>query len=95
MSVNTTRLLEGLDVYQSSLERHLIQLRNEFDHLSNHWHGLSAVYEGMAADDFRAHWLRTCAGFDEYVQATGRINALLQERIDALRDLDRGNVSGG
>lgn len=93
-SVNTTQLLQGLDTYQQSLERHLARLTEEFDHLNKRWQALSAVYQGAAADDFRTHWIRTSVGFEEYSHTTARINILLQERIDALRRLDRGTISG-
>lgn len=94
MRVNTTQLLQGLDTYQSSLNRHLAQLQQEFAHLDRRWQALSSVYDGQAADDFRTHWLRTRAGFEEYSQVTARINALLQERIEALRQAERGTISG-
>ncbi len=91
---NTTHLLQGLEFYQQSLDQHLSRLRHEFEHLERRWQALSSVYEGQSAEDFRAHWLRTRADFEEYTLVTTRINVLLQERIDALRRLDSSTVTG-
>ncbi len=89
---NTTHLLQGLETYQQSLEQHILRLQHEFEHLERRWQALSSVYEGQSADDFRAYWLRTRTDFEEYILATTRINALLQERIVALRRFDHSTV---
>jgi len=88
--VDDTRiLLAGLEEYRTSLQRHLIELRTEFSQLENRWHSFSGVYEGDAADQFRAQWLRTTERFREYVQRTEAIAAILDERIDHLREVNR------
>jgi len=83
------RLLVGLQDYHSSLQRHVMQVRQEFQQLENRWHALGSVYEGTAAEEFRQHWLRTTAGFNEYVNQTQQISGILRERIDALEEADR------
>lgn len=86
---DTRLLLAGLEDYQSSLRKHLIQLRTDFEQVENRWHAFSAVYEGDAADQFRANWVRTVDRFREYEQRSDAIARILQERIDFLREANR------
>jgi len=74
-----------LEEYLASLRRHLIEMRTEFDRLENRWYAFSGVYEGDAADQFRAHWLRTVDRFREYQDRNAAIAVVLEERIEALR----------
>jgi uncharacterized protein YukE len=53
------------------------------------WHRFSAVYQGDAADQFRAHWQRTVDRFHEYIQRTESISTVLEERIEHLRQVNR------
>jgi len=89
MATDVQRLLQGLRDYQGSLERHLLSLQQEFSTLDTRWHALSAVYEGAAAREYRAHWERTRAGFEGYIHACHRINRLLAERIGRLEEAER------
>lgn len=89
MAIDTRVLLAGLEEYSRTLEGHSSRLRVEFDHLDGRWQAFSGVYEGEAADQFRAGWARTAQNFQEYLQQTERIQAVLRERIEALRDADR------
>jgi uncharacterized protein YukE len=82
-------LLQGLTEYGHALERHLGFLKHLFDNLDSHWRQFSSVYEGEAADQFRAGWTRTTESFNEYIEQTDRIGKLLEERIEALREADR------
>lgn len=86
---DSTILLRGLEEYSRVLEYHSSMLKIEFDHLDSRWQQFSSVYEGEAADQFRAGWLRTTQNFQEYIEQTERIQLLLRERIEALRDADR------
>lgn len=86
---DTKALLAGLIEYRTSLRRHLISLRTEFDHLDNRWRSFNSVYSGDAADQFRAHWERTTERFREYVQHTESIATILDERIEHLTQFER------
>lgn len=89
MTVDSRHLLSGLEEYSRALERHSVMLKIEFRNVDNHWRQFSSVYEGDAADQFRAGWLRTTLNFEEYITQTDRISAVLEERIAALRDANR------
>lgn len=86
---DTTALLHGLEAYDTSLIQYLDRLRTEFEAVSGSWDRLSAVYEGTAANEFRGRWMRTCQRFQEYLEATRALQAVLQERIEALREADQ------
>ena len=89
MAVDATRLLHGLQDYRVSLDLHLQRLRQEYGQLDGTYRAFQSVYEGDAAREFHANWLRTKLGFEQYIQGTDRIAALLDERITALSDVDR------
>lgn len=82
-------LLKGLEDYAGVLDWHSSMLNIQFNDLDSHWRTFSSVYDGEAADQFRAHWARTTQNFQEYIQQTERIRGLLRERIEALREADR------
>jgi len=86
---DTRILLAGLEEYRKVLGRHLSNLTAEFQHLDNTWRQFSGVYEGNAADQFRAGWVRTSQRFQEYIEQTQTISGLLDERIEQLRQADR------
>lgn len=86
---DTRRLLNGLVEYRSSLDRHLASLRTEFDALQSRWHAFSAVYDGDAADEFKRHWALTSARFNEYITRTTAISAMLDNRIERLREANK------
>ena len=89
MAVDTRILLQGLDDYSRVLEHHSSQLKIEFNQLDSKWRQFSTSYEGEAADQFRAGWIRTTQNFRDYIEQSERIRLLLRERIEALRDADR------
>lgn len=89
MAVDTRVLLAGLEEYSRTLEAHSSRLRVEFDHLDGRWRAFSSVYAGEAADQFRAGWARTAQNFQEYLHQTERIQGVLRERIEALREANR------
>ena len=86
---DATALLAGLEQYRRSLDRHLADLKSKHQEVENSWHRFSEVYEGDAADQFRANWLRTEANFHEYIEQTQKISKMLDERIEYLRRLDQ------
>ena len=90
---DTRVLLTLLEEYSRSLRRHLIETRSEFDHLSGRWHAFAEVYDGEAADQFKAYWNRTSDRFREYVERSEAIAATLDVRIDELREANRTDSS--
>jgi uncharacterized protein YukE len=82
-------LLQGLQEYNRALDRHSGMLKLRFHYLDSHWLQFSSVYEGDAADQFRAGWTRTNHSFMEYIEQTDRIQKVLEERIEALREADK------
>jgi hypothetical protein len=86
---DTRILLAGLEEYRRVLGRHLSQLKAEFQQLDNSWRQFNVVAEGNYADQFREGWLRTAHRFQEYIEQTEKISALLDERIEHLRHVDR------
>ncbi|EDX77422.1 hypothetical protein MC7420_559 [Coleofasciculus chthonoplastes PCC 7420] len=89
MATDTRILLAGLQDYRKSLEKHLTQLRSEYQQLENKWRAFNAVAEGDYADQFRGGWLRTEAQFKDYINQSEKIKVLLEERISGLIDLNR------
>lgn len=86
---DTRILLAGLEEYHRVLGSHLSKLTAEFQQLDSTWRQFSAVYEGDAADQFREGWIRTTQRFQEYIEQTQKISAVLDERIEHLRAANR------
>lgn len=84
MAINMDDLYNGLNEYKDVLERHISELRGDFDDLSKQWLALSQVYEGQAADQFRTEWNRQSEAFEAYIAAADRILPVLRDRIIAL-----------
>lgn len=89
MAVDSTLLLHGLQDYRVSLDLHLQRLRQEYQQLDLVYRAFQSVYEGEAARDFHANWLRTKLGFEQYIQGTERIAVLLDDRISVLVEIDK------
>ena len=90
MATTDTRvLLQALEEYHAALRRHLIEVRTDFDQMQNRWYALSYVYEGDAADQFKAKWALTIDRFREYQERTDAISRVLDERIAALRQVNQ------
>lgn len=86
-------LLAGLEEYRRVLTQHLVKLTANYQRVDSAWHLFSGVYEGTAADEFRAGWVRTAQQFQEYIEQTQQIRLMLDERIEHLRAADQ--VEGG
>ena len=89
MAIDSRLLLAGLEEYSRVLERHTVMLKIEFRNVDSHWDQFSSVYEGDAADQFRAGWIRTAQNFEEYIEQTDRIQRVLEERVAALREANK------
>lgn len=94
MAADLALLLRGLEDYRSSLEIHLRTATQEYEQLDTRWQAFSSVYEGDAARQFRSHWLLTRQRFEDYITATEKISRLLDERIEALRRVNREGELG-
>ena len=86
---DVTRLVSGLERYSRELERHNAQVAQAYHELEQALARLSAVYEGTAAREFKAHWARTKSGLREYNDGAQAIRQLLDERLNALKEADR------
>ncbi len=89
MAIDMRVLLKGLEEYSRVLEKHSSLLKLEYNDLDTQWRKLSSVYEGDAADQFRAGWIRTSQNFQDYMRETERIRRILEERIEALREANK------
>ncbi len=90
---DSKQLLQGLREYHRSLERHLGELRSEYQQLENYWQAFNSVAEGNYADQFRSGWLHTQGQFQEYINQSEKIKLLLGERIESLSQLNRDEGS--
>lgn len=88
---DTTRLLNGLEEYHRRLEQHISQMEQEYQNLDKRWQAFSAVYEGNAAEQFRAGWRKTGEGFRVYIEQGRRIMRILEGRIASLRQANRAD----
>ena len=86
---NSQALLAGLIEYRDSLERHLTRLTPEYDRLANRWRAFSSVAEGDYAEQFRGGWLQTVSRFEDYLNRSILIKAMLDRRIADLEALNR------
>jgi hypothetical protein len=86
---NSQNLLVGLIEYRDSLERHLTLLSPEYDRLTNRWRAFSSVAEGDYAEQFRAGWLKTGSRFQDYINRSTQLKAMLDRRIANLETLNR------
>lgn len=87
--MDTSALLVGLEDYHDSLNKHLAELRAEYEQLENSWHRFNHVYGGDAAEQFRANWARTAENFQTYIERTTKIRKMLEDRIEELRSANR------
>ena len=84
MNADPQILAAALDEYEAALARQVAMLRGELGPLQRSWGALSAVYEGAAAEQFRAGWLKTERMLEDYLSTAERLRPLLRERLEAL-----------
>jgi hypothetical protein len=89
MTTDASLLLRGLEEYRAALNTHMHMVAQEYAQLSQRWQAFNHVFESDAAREFRPHWARTTQRFEEYIEASRRIGVLLDERIEALRVVNR------
>ena len=89
-----TRLIGKLVEYDRALDIHLGGLQEEFQDLERAWHGLSDVYQGAAAEEFRAAFLAATTRMRQYEHETRHLQNVLRRQIEFLRAFDRpGSIS--
>lgn len=71
-------------------------LNQEYGPLLNIGENFIGSYSGDAAEQFRAGWGRTKSRFQQYIDETSKISAMLEERIEALRRVvaEEGDLIG-
>jgi len=89
MSTDSRRLLAGLEEYHRKLIRQKATFTSELTNARSCWSRLSEVYQGTAADQFRNAWECTYRNLSEYLSAVERLEPILRDRIEALREADR------
>lgn len=82
-------LLSRLNRYAEALERHNVAVTRAYGNTLEPLSHLRKVWGGAAAEDFMAHWDRTTAALEHYVEGSRQISELLEARIAALREADR------
>jgi hypothetical protein len=85
---DVTGLAVRLRAFQVALERHQADVAACRDRLERSWLHLSAVYDGVAAREFAAHWARTVRQLEDYDHGTRSIAVLLADRLSALEEAD-------
>lgn len=85
---DTRVLLQGLVEYSRSLEKLTFGMVHEFSQLEVRWLALNEVYDGDAAEQFRAGWLRTVERFRAYQDGLDALGRALTERIAHLESFD-------
>lgn len=85
---NVTLLLARLNSYAEALQRHNVAVTRAYENALESLTHLRQVYAGAAADDFMAHWDRTTAALEHYVEGSRRLSEILEERIATLRKAD-------
>jgi len=89
---NVDVLLPKLREYRSVLQNQVRRMREEYNELAKRWSNFSAVYEGAAADQFRAGWIQTVRHFNDYMDVTERILAILESKIAELEKLAQADL---
>lgn len=92
--MDSTLLLDGLRDYADSLEKHRSELQTSYEELKSHTYNCSRVYEGGDAEEFWSRWHRTEQFFIDYLLDVNRLIPMLNQRIEALRQFDRGASQG-
>lgn len=87
--VDVAKLRLALADYEQALNRHRIRLTDSYVEMEKRYAVLSSVYDGVAADEFKAGWTRTAAAFEAYLERLDRALPMLRERIDILAAVDR------
>lgn len=86
--VDPARLADLLDEYRTALLSHRERVEDGFDRTVDAYRRIEG-YDWAAAQEFRSRFERSARAFDDYVTGTRALVELLEERIDALRELAR------
>lgn len=92
---DTTALLEGLENYHASMERHMRLMRERLAEVEHTYLGLAECYAGRGADEFRPIWEDTSRRFEDYIEKSTVLQHILAQRIEKLRELARPADLGG
>ncbi|MDQ6837729.1 MAG: hypothetical protein M3137_05165 [Actinomycetota bacterium] len=86
---DVTGLAAALRAYQATLERHEADVTASRERLERCLSRLANVYDGVAAQEFVAHWARTTAELKDYHGGARSLAALLAGRLSSLEAADR------
>ena len=85
---DATLLGRHLGAFDDAVRRHLQLVTDEFRHLTESWNELRDCYEGTGAERFEGVWTGTSRRFEDYLQQSEALGAVLQERLAALMRFD-------
>lgn len=85
---DVTALTGLLGDYADALDTHLATVREAFADLERAWSGLSEVYEGAAAEQFRNVFEGTAARMHQHEHDAGVLLGVLRRRVGTLERLD-------
>ena len=89
---NVDLLLQYLREYRDVLRNQVQRMRQEYTETENRWGSFRSVYDGHAADQFSMGWMKTVRNFNEYIDVSERILAILDTKIDELEKLARSDL---
>jgi hypothetical protein len=93
--MDSTPLVAGLLDYAASLEKHCAELQTGYEEMKSRALACSRVYEGGDAEEFWSMWHKTDQFFLDYLLDVGKLIPMLNERIENLRQFDRGSSRAG
>ena len=85
---DVTALTALLGDYADALDTHVDTVREAFADLERAWSGLSEVYEGAAADQFRNVFLGTASRMHQQEHDAAILLGVLRQRVNTLGRLD-------
>ena len=85
---DVTALSTLLGDYADALDLHLATVRESFTDLERAWTGLSEVYEGAAAEQFRNIFLGTGARMHQHEHDATVLLGILRQRVGTLQRVD-------
>jgi uncharacterized protein YukE len=85
---DVTALTALLGDYADALDLHVGTVREAFADLERAWGGLSEVYEGAAAEQFRNVFHGTAARMHQHEHDASALLGVLRQRVGTLERLD-------
>ncbi len=88
-TADPSKLRQRLEVLLSKLGRFDTDLQADFTSLDARWSQLDQVWDGIAYQEFVAHWSGVRSQIQQYVSMSKKYEQFLSERIAALEKVER------